>query len=410
MATTTFGKRGTVAHAPAPLQRAGMARPVEDAPPGPGSVLQQLDRAYPEKDLLAHIPVLTLIMIVLLLFIFGLQRRFAFDIGTDGSLSVETLLALGAISRDLVIGAGEAWRIFLAPLLHASYSHLIGNCFALFFVGTRLEPMIGRGWFALIFAASALGGVAGSLIGNPHDVPSVGASGAITGLIAALFAVSFSHRAEPDEQRAMRKTALFFGVPALLPLAFGASGGTDYFAHAGGAAAGIAAGFGLCMAWPDDSFRPDFARRAGQMALGGLAASALAVLFAAMQFPANAAKAALLIPSAEMPKKLLADYRKSADLLSRYPKDPRAHIIRAIFLADTSHNLSGAEGELKVAMALASAEPAQRPAKDLAQAVLAAVLGEMGRMSEARAMAASMCQSKTQEAVVRALVKEKLCS
>src|SRR5262249_59599907 len=110
------------------------------------------------------------------------------------------------------------------------------------FVGRRLEPMIGRGWFLLIFVVSAIGGVAGSLYGNPSFISSVGASGAITGLLGALFVMSFNPYADVDQQRKMRKTALRFGVPALLPLAWGASGGVDYFGHAGGALAGAPIG------------------------------------------------------------------------------------------------------------------------------------------------------------------------
>jgi hypothetical protein len=114
--------------------------------------------------------------------------------------------------------------------------------------------MIGRAWLLLIFVVSALGGVAGSLLGNPHGMPSVGASGAITGLIGALFVVSFHHRADPAEQRTTLVTSLRFGLPALLPLAFGASSHVDYFAHAGGAITGGAIGLAVCAQCPLPTF------------------------------------------------------------------------------------------------------------------------------------------------------------
>src|SRR5262249_21356153 len=124
-----------------------------------------------EKNFLADIPLLTGGLIVFLMFIFGLETRYAFDIGKDGNLSVPSLIAFGATSRDLVVGGHEWWRIGLAPLLHASASHFLGNSVALFFVGIRLEPTIGRGWFALIFVVSAIGGEIGSLWGNPPGIP-----------------------------------------------------------------------------------------------------------------------------------------------------------------------------------------------------------------------------------------------
>ena len=196
---------------------------------------------FGENKLLADIPFLTIGLIFGLLLIYALQRSLAIDIARDGSLDVRSLIAYGATSYDLVVGRGEWWRIGLAPLLHGSDWHLIGNCVALFIVGVRLEPLIGRGWFSLIFVASALAGEAGSLLGNAPGMPGVGASGAITGLIAALFVASFDPEADVDQTMSRLKTSLFFGVPALLPLAFGASGNVDYFAHAGGALAGARA-------------------------------------------------------------------------------------------------------------------------------------------------------------------------
>jgi membrane associated rhomboid family serine protease len=176
MTAKTFGQRGAAPRVPNSLLRPSATVaipatvPVAAAPdpePGPAA----FEGPLPERSLIADLPLLTVGMIVLLMVIFAIEKHSAFDIGKDG-LGVRALIADGAVSYDLVIGSGQWWRIALAPLLHASVSHLVGNCFALFFVGMRLEPMVGRGWFALIFMVSALGGVAGSLYGNPHDIPS----------------------------------------------------------------------------------------------------------------------------------------------------------------------------------------------------------------------------------------------
>src|ERR1700722_19247363 len=257
MTTKTFGRRTAVpASLPGGLQpvRAAAAPVAAMAEPTAPSAFDEIFRDNP---LLADLPYLTVGLIAFLVLIFWMETRFAFDIGKGENLSVQSLIAFGAVSRDLVIGSGQWWRVGLAPLLHASASHIIGNSVALFFVGLRLEPMIGRGWFILIFVASALGGVVGSLCGNLPGLPSVGASGAIPGLVAALFVMSFNPYADDDQQRRMRKTALRFGVPALLPLAFGASGHVDYFAHAGGAIAGGALGMVICAIW-SHSPRPHF--------------------------------------------------------------------------------------------------------------------------------------------------------
>jgi len=362
-----------------------------------------------EKSLIADLPLLTAGLIALLMLIFGLEKRLAFDIGKDGQLSVQSLIAFGAVSYDLVVGSGQWWRIGLAPLLHASAWHLMGNCFALIFVGLRLEPMIGRAWFGLIFVVSALGGVAGSLFGNPPDMPSVGASGAITGLIGALFVVSFHHRADAIDQRTMRKTAAFFGVPALLPLVLASSsGGVDYFAHAGGALAGAALALMLCAIWSTDRARPDLARLAAAAALTGFVGAILCCGAAAGRYAAYAADATQLIPSSEMPAALRAGAKRSAELLARYPKDPRSHLLHAVSLLDAKRYFD-AEAELRKAMAMASSDAGGRLIRTQAQAILTGVLLEQGRRNEAKASAAGACRSKDQAALRRILQKERLC-
>jgi membrane associated rhomboid family serine protease len=391
-----------------PSATATVAVPVAVAAPDQAADSAAFEGALPERSLIADLPLLTVGLIVLLMVIFAVERRSAFDIG-NGELGVRTLIAFGAVSYDLVIGSGQWWRIALAPLLHASVSHLVGNCFALFFVGMRLEPMVGRGWFASIFMVSALGGVAGSLYGNPHDIPSVGASGAISGLIGALFVVSFHHRADAVEQRVMRTTALRFGIPALLPLVIASSsGGVDYCAHAGGAIAGGAFGLVLCTMWSTHGVRPDHARLAGIVALAGLAVAVACAGIAASQYKAYAADAAQFIPSSEMPKTLKVGAQRSADLLARYPKDPRAHLIRGFWFLETNR-LADAEAELRTTLALTPSDAVGRPVRNQAQAILALILVEQGRRNEAKALASEACRAKDLPQITQLLNKMKLC-
>jgi membrane associated rhomboid family serine protease len=418
MTTKTFGRRGAAPGAapriPSPLLRPTTTVAVPAAAAAPAAALDQassppvLEETIPERSLIADLPLLTAGLILLLMVIFALEKHLAFDIDKGGHLSVQSLIAFGAVSRDLVVGSGEWWRIALAPLLHASAWHLVGNCFALFFVGMRLEPMVGRGWFALIFMVSALGGVAGSLYGNPPDLPSVGASGAITGLIGALFIVSFHHRADPIEQRMMRRTSLRFGIPALLPLVIATSGNVDYFAHAGGAIAGGALGLVLCVLWSADAARPSLARLAAMASLTGLAVSVACCGFGATRYAAYAADAAQFIPSAEMPATLKAGAQRSAELVARYPKDPRSHLIRAFWFVE-SNRPSEAEGELRTTLALAPAGASGRAIRNQAQAILAVVLLDRGRRSEAKTLAAGACRDNDQAAIRRILEKMKLC-
>ncbi|MBR0832973.1 rhomboid family intramembrane serine protease [Bradyrhizobium manausense] len=400
----TFGRRGVVA----PTSRASFQPAVAPAAPvvmrdddGPASSEGSLFR---DNKLLSDIPFLTIGLIFGLFLIFALQRNLAIDIARDGSLDVRSLIAYGATSYDLVVGRGEWWRIGLAPLLHGSDWHLIGNCIALFIVGVRLEPLIGRGWFSLIFVASALVGEAGSLLGNAHGVPGVGASGAITGLIAALFVASFDPEADADLTISRLKTSLFFGVPALLPLAFGASGNTDYFAHAGGALAGGAlALMPWLVFWSYDSLP----RSASMTLLAGCAGSLICTGFAAAHYRSYMADARQFIRASEMPANTREMASRSLDLVTRYPRDPRAHLFRAIFFVE-QNSVNSAETEVQTVISLAASDVAGGPVRSAAQAVLAQLLFARGRSSEAKAMAVEPCRAKLGE-VRRMLDKTKLC-
>jgi membrane associated rhomboid family serine protease len=70
--------------------------------------------------------------------------------------------------------------------LHASFFHLAINMYSLYFVGSIMEQLIGRWRFLLLYLASGLAGSAGALILSPLT-PTVGASGAIFGVLGGLF-------------------------------------------------------------------------------------------------------------------------------------------------------------------------------------------------------------------------------
>jgi membrane associated rhomboid family serine protease len=359
---------------------------------------------FRDNKLLADIPFVTIGLIFGLLLIFTVQRGLTIDIAPDGSLDVRSLIAYGASGYDLVVGRAEWWRIGLAPLLHGSEGHLISNCIALFIVGVRLESLIGRGWFSLIFVASALAGEAGSLLGNAPGTVSVGASGAITGLVAALFVASFDPEADADQTMSRLKTSLFFGVPALLPLAFGASGEVNYFAHAGGAVAGGALAIMPWLAFCSYASLP----RSGSMTLlAACAGSLICAGFAAAHYQSYMADAAQYIPASELPANGEERVSRSFDLVTRYPKDPRGHLFRAIFLMG-QRSFGAAETEARTAMSLAASDVAGGPVRSGAQGLMAVLLYAQGRDSEAKAMAAEPCRAKLPE-VRRILQKQKLC-
>ena len=100
-----------------------------------------------------------------------------------------SLFASGYVSasgQPLGVAHGEWWRLFTSMFLHASFFHLAVNMYSLYFVGSIMEQVIGRWRFLLLYLASGLAGSAGALVLSPLT-PTVGASGAIFGILGGLF-------------------------------------------------------------------------------------------------------------------------------------------------------------------------------------------------------------------------------
>ena len=107
------------------------------------------------------------------------------SVGIDGALIGFAVDAGGPIG----VGEGEWYRIVTGGFLHSGLLHLGFNMFALYFLGTLLEPAIGSRRFAAVYVVSLLGGSFGALLLDPLQL-TVGASGAVFGLMAAAFLVA----------------------------------------------------------------------------------------------------------------------------------------------------------------------------------------------------------------------------
>jgi membrane associated rhomboid family serine protease len=84
------------------------------------------------------------------------------------------------------VANGEWWRLISAAFLHYGPLHLGLNMFSLYFVGSILEQIVGRWRYLLLYLVSGLAGSAGALVVTPNS-PTAGASGAIFGVLGALF-------------------------------------------------------------------------------------------------------------------------------------------------------------------------------------------------------------------------------
>ncbi len=154
----------------------------------------------------------------------------------NGSTDVITLLKFGGNNIDFV-KAGEIYRLITSMFLHAGFIHLFVNMYSLNIIGTQLENFIGKWRFLGIYLFSGISGSLLSLVLNDSLTVSVGASGAIFGLMGALLYFGYHYRLYLNQ---VIKTQL---VPIiLLNLFIGFSlSGIDNAAHIGGLVGGYLA-------------------------------------------------------------------------------------------------------------------------------------------------------------------------
>jgi len=146
-------------------------------------------------------------------------RRF-YDVG----------LAIDPVTFEPVgVADGEYYRLLTSAFLHSGVLHLLLNMYALFLFGPALEAAFGRWRFAALYLVSALGGSAASYAFSAPNQPSLGASGAVFGLLGAYFVVSRRLRRDTTPLLVLLAVNLAFGflVPRI-----------DWKAHVGGLVVG----------------------------------------------------------------------------------------------------------------------------------------------------------------------------
>jgi len=130
------------------------------------------------------------------------------------------------------VAQGEWWRLVTAAFLHYGPFHLAVNMYSLFFAGTLLEQVIGRWRFALLYLGSGIAGSAGAIWLSPNSV-TVGASGAIFGILGALFVL--------ERRRHISTGGQIAGLIVLnLVFTFALSNSISVGGHLGGLIGGVA--------------------------------------------------------------------------------------------------------------------------------------------------------------------------
>ena len=169
--------------------------------------------------------ILTYILIGILVFIYGLQILFG------NTYMIERFALYGPYVRKY----HEYYRIITGAFLHGNFLHLLSNCYALYIVGKQIESFYGKKKFLIIYFFSL---VCGSLLSMAlSENASVGASGAIFGLMGSLLYFGYYYRVyigSTWKNNILPVIVMNLALGIIIP-------GIDYLGHIGGLIGGILA-------------------------------------------------------------------------------------------------------------------------------------------------------------------------
>jgi membrane associated rhomboid family serine protease len=163
---------------------------------------------------------------------------------------------------DIGVANGEYWRLITGGFLHASIIHIGFNMYLLWILGRMLEPAIGSVRFTAVYFTSLLAGSCGSMLLEPQ-VPTIGASGAVFGLMGCAYFELRNRGIDPFQA----------GIGWLILINLGLSlflNNISIGGHIGGLIAGALAG--IALQYGDSHRRPAL----GMAAVLALAAAAVA--------------------------------------------------------------------------------------------------------------------------------------
>lgn len=194
-------------------------------------------------------PLVTIVLIVLNVLVFVYELLLPSESALDSLAFTWGLVPYQLAQLDPT----AILSVFTSMFIHGGFMHLASNMLYLWIFGDNIESALGSLRFLVFYLLCGVGAAAGQVLTDPgSEIPMVGASGAISGVLGAYLVLY---------PRAQVETLLFLGyfvrlvrMPALVvlgmwiilqlfsglaSLGMSASGGVAWFAHIGGFAAGL---------------------------------------------------------------------------------------------------------------------------------------------------------------------------
>jgi membrane associated rhomboid family serine protease len=199
-------------------------------------------------------PVVTYILIALNIFFFFIELAGGEDFVVKWSFIPERF------NHNLI---GDIATIFTSTFMHAGWLHLFSNMLYLWIFGDNVEDRLGKVKYTLLYLLSGIAATFSQYAFSPHsDIPSLGASGAIAGVLGAyiLFFPGQKVKVLLGANVVAMQALIVIGFWFFLQLVSGAGslystqgteeGGVAYMAHIGGFVAGLGVALGFRMTEP----------------------------------------------------------------------------------------------------------------------------------------------------------------
>ena len=205
-------------------------------------------------------PLVTVLFIVINIIVFGWQMLL---LGGGGEEALQQAVTTwGVVPARVANDPGPlTWLTFVTSMfMHGGFMHILGNMLYLWIFGNNVEDVMGSLWFTVFYFLAGFAASAAQVVASwGSNVPGIGASGAIAGVLAAY--LLFYPTARVDTLIFLGFFSRMASLPAVLVLglwfvlqlfngvmsvgAGAATGGVAYFAHVGGFVAGLV----LCIPW-----------------------------------------------------------------------------------------------------------------------------------------------------------------
>jgi membrane associated rhomboid family serine protease len=178
---------------------------------------------------------LTQVLIAINVLVFFAETATGTPLGGASSAALGTLYEKGALFGPSISQQHEYYRLLTAGFLHDGLLHILFNMVFLYFMGSMLEPAIGRLNFGVVYLVTLLSGSFGALLFEP-GAPTVGASTACFGVLGALIVVAY--------YRGISIWQSGLGITLLINIVFSLSiSGISIGGHLGGVVGGAICGW-----------------------------------------------------------------------------------------------------------------------------------------------------------------------